>query len=187
MLNFGSITPGGGAATSKWEYTGGTPPDNIQTIPNVKGIKSPLPNNTNFQMIFAESILGVDYFGGFHFQDSSTLAFSATIDVGSGSWVNVLNVSDPSTLESCNQTIDKTQIIRIASNTTGTEFGEQLTYSGWRLFDTNLTKLFQVDQAGRIQTNQITSGVATNTHDFDLPIYDTAGTLKGYIKIYRPQ
>ena len=186
MLQFGSITTGA-AAASKWEYTGGTPPDNIQTIPTVKGIKNPLFNNTNFQLIFAESIFGTDYFGGFHFQDLSTLAFSTITDIGSGTWVNVQNVSDPSTLESVNQTIDKTQIVTIASDASGTEFGQQITKAGWRLFDTNQTKLFQVDQAGRIQTNQITLNQATNTHDFDLPIYDTAGTLKGYIKIYRPQ
>jgi len=187
MLNFGSITPGAGAGSSKWEYTGGTPPGEIKTIPGVTGIKNPLQSNPNFLLNFGAGLFSVDYIGGFTFQDISTLAIQALVDIGSNTWVSYLNVSDPSTSQGVSQAIDKTQMVRVASDAGGTEFGEQLTYAGWRLFDTNQTKLFQIDQTGRIQTNQITTNQATNTHDFDMPIFDTSGTLKGYIKIYRPQ
>ena len=186
MLTFGSITAGS-ASQSKWEYTSGSAPAAIQTIPGVTGIKNPLATNPDFYMLFNSGSLGTDHFGGHFFQDTNTLAISALVDIGSNTWINFINVSDPNTLQSVNQTIDKTQFIRLASDSTGTEFGEQITWAGWRLFDTNMSKVFQIDQAGRIQTNQITLNQATNTHDFDLPVYDTAGTLKGYIKIYRPQ
>jgi len=47
-----------------------------------------------------------------------------------------------------------------------------------------LTEVFLVDNTGKIQTNQAQAPTGAATKVKDLPIYDTAGVLLGYIPIY---
>lgn len=186
MLNFGSITPSSGAS-SKWKYTGGAPPSTIQTISGVTGIKNPLPANPDFYQIFDSLFLGLDYFEGNWYNGASDFVINGTADIG-GSWLAVMTAQDPTSNEGTQIISLKDKTIREATNSAGTiQLIDELTHRGWRVINgiSNST-LFRIDNTGHILTNQIINSVSTNTHDYDLPIYDASNVLKGYIKIYRP-
>ena len=186
MLSFGSITPGAGAG-SKWEYNGGTPPSTIKTITGVTGIKNPLPANGNFYQIFDSNVLGVDFFEGCWLDETNDKIFNGTLKV-LGDWLTIQTAQSGTTSEATQAVCLKDRTFRTGINAPGTEeFADELTFKNWRLIDINSGQtVFRVDRNGRISTNQANAPVSTNTHDFDLPIYDISGTLKGYIKIYRP-
>jgi hypothetical protein len=48
----------------------------------------------------------------------------------------------------------------------------------------NGTTLFKIFNNGRIGTNQLKAAVVRVTQAHEIPIYDTAGTLHGYIKVF---
>jgi hypothetical protein len=48
----------------------------------------------------------------------------------------------------------------------------------------NGTTLFKIFNNGRIGTNQLKAAVVRVTQAHEIPVYDTAGTLHGYIKVF---
>jgi hypothetical protein len=46
------------------------------------------------------------------------------------------------------------------------------------------TTIFKIYNDGRIGTNQLKAAVVRIVHAHDIPVYDTAGVLHGYIKVF---
>ena len=186
MLNYGSVNPGGAAGL--WQYNGGLgPPDRISTIPGVTGIKTTLPTNANFLMLFGQSVYGTDYFGGWSFQDANNFSLNALADVGGNTWISVMQSGDNSTNEGSIISSTKTNTFRTVTNAAGTvEVTDEITTArGWRVIDSlNSIDLFRIGPTGHIHTNQLQAPVGGGTVQHRLPIFNNAGVLEGYIRVY---
>jgi hypothetical protein len=66
-----------------------------------------------------------------------------------------------------------------ASNDT---FGDNI--SNTYQINKNGTVLFEINNDGKIYTNQLKAPVVRVTQAHEIPIYDTAGVLHGYIKVF---
>ena len=184
MLNFGSITPGGVNAASKWQYTGGLPPGSIETIPGVTGIKNPLAFEPDFLLQQEAGVYGLDIFGGFVIRNATNAGFYGMARAG-GVWVSINSQVNQVTGALTTAINDTTTFHREVNDALGNSMNDDLTASNYTITG-NATSLFSIDRTGRIYTNQLIPAIAAPHHNFDLPIRDFAGTIIGYIKVYQP-
>ena len=66
---------------------------------------------------------------------------------------------------------------------TGNPFEQTMTFSEW-LLKNNGTEVFAIRKNGRIETNQIAASVVRTIQSGEIPVYNEAAVLKGYIKIF---
>lgn len=186
MLNYGYVNPGGPSGPQLWEYSGGIGPDRIQTAGGVTGIKNPLLANIDFKQWFVDNELGFDYVGGTAFNDGTTVAAQFVLNIG-GQWFPVSAAQDAVLNMETNIINLPNRIVHTVINyNTGGELNIDHDYRNWTLKDASGSILFQLSAAGAICTNQIIAPVPAPHHNFDLPIYDQAANLVGYIRIYQP-
>lgn len=79
------------------------------------------------------------------------------------------------------QTFDNTGR-QYRNGATGNTFGDII--SDTFQIQNNGTTLFKIFNNGRIGTNQLKAPVIRATQAHEIPIYDEAGTLHGYIKVF---
>jgi hypothetical protein len=79
------------------------------------------------------------------------------------------------------QTVDNI-LRRYKDGATGNTFGDRVsdTYQIQR----NGAVVFQINTDGKIYTNQLKAAVVRVTQAHEIPVYDTAGVLHGYIKVF---
>ena len=184
MLNFGSITPGGVNAASKWQYTGGLPPGSIETIPGVTGIKNPLAFEPDFVLHQEAGVYGLDILGGFVINNATNSGIYGMARAG-GVWLGINSQNDLVTGAYTLAINDTTTFRREVDDGLGNSMNDDLTASSYRISG-NAISLFSIDRTGRIYTNQLQPAIAAPHHNFDLPIRNFAGTIIGYIKVYQP-
>jgi hypothetical protein len=71
---------------------------------------------------------------------------------------------------------------RYKDGATGNTFGDSI--SNTFQIQSNGTVVFEINTDGKIYTNQLKAPVARVTQAHEIPVYDTAGVLHGYIKVF---
>ncbi len=125
-------------------------------------------------------------------QDPTTGVLSFTRSVGNTSFSNQTDEQKDSTTEIIQDisASKKTTVLKDYTGVnfkveapTGNPFEQTLTFSEW-LLKNNGTEVFAIRKNGRIETNQIAAAVVRTIQSGEIPVYNEAAVLKGYIKIF---
>ena len=125
-------------------------------------------------------------------QDPATGVLSFVRSVGNTSYQNETDEQKDSTTETIDDFIASKKVtfykdseginIKVEAPT-GNPFEQTMTFSEW-LLKNNGTEVFAIRKNGRIETNQIAASVVRTIQSGEIPVYNEAAVLKGYIKIF---
>jgi len=203
MLLFGSIAPGGGSGSQLWQLNGAAPAD-IELNPGAGalGIYAELTTNPLFKLILA-NLGGQDLFAAGSADFVNNIYTDIVITDGAGG----ISHSDATTgvglsVDFDANTANPDVLITAIIGNTGTQQQHRSDYIRQTITTLSLdainTKLdntyysiqdgaqiavFQIRKDGQIETNQTAASIAVRVKTHEMPIYNTAGTLIGYVDI----
>ena len=207
MLLFGSIAPGGGSGAQLWQLNGAAPADiELNPAAGALGIYAELTTNPLFKIVLTNlGGPGNDFFAGGSADFVNNIYTSVNMQDGAGGIAhsNALtgvglsvdfdaNIANPDILisASINNGFDSTNqqhrsdYIRQRVTTLGIDaINTKLNNTYYSIQDGAEIAVFQVRKDGQLETNQTAASIAPRIKTHEMPIYDTAGTLVGYIDI----
>lgn len=202
MLLVGSILPAG-AGAQLWQLAGAAP-DNIElnTTAGAAGIFAELPANNLFKLVLA-NIAGQDIFAAGSIDNVNNIFTTVTMANKSGAIQFVDNVAQvglsidfdgnilnpdvlltASVVNNLSQQQLRADYIEQRVTVLGIDaIKTQLNGNYFSVRDGGSVPVFQVRKDGQLETNQTAASVAVRAKVAEMPIYDTAGVLVGYINI----
>ena len=203
MLLFGSIAPGGGSGAQLWQLNGAAPADiELNTGAGALGIYAELTTNPLYKLILA-NLGGQDVFAAGYADFINNVFTNVNAQAGSGALQHVdninnialsfdfdANIPNPDALITASVGNDLTQqqftsaIIKQKINVGGVDaIYTELDNLYYSIQDGAQIAVFQVRKDGQLETNQTAASIAVRVKSHEMPIYNTAGTLVGYIDI----
>lgn len=204
MLLVGSILPAGAGGTNYWKLNAAAPATvNIDSAAGVNGIFAELPSNDLFKIVLA-NLAGTDTFAAGSLDLVNQVFTMVNITDKAGAIQTVDNVAQVALSIDFDANIANPDVFIVAvdalNNYTNAQFradfiAQRVTALGidsiytqlnslyWSIRDGNNNIVFQVRKDGQIETNQTTASVAVRAKVAEMPIYDAAGVLVGYIDI----
>jgi hypothetical protein len=114
-------------------------------------------------------------------RNTTTLSYEHVIYEGTDESYEYLEETATNNRSTVGQTFDSMSR-QYKDGATGDTFVD--TVSDTYQIQKNGTTLFKIFNNGRIGTNQLKAAVVRVTQAHEIPVYDTAGTLHGYIKVF---
>ena len=202
MLLVGSILPAG-AGAQLWQLAGAAP-DNIElnTTAGAAGIFAELPANNLFKLVLA-NVGGQDIFAAGSLDLVNNIFTAITLTDKSGNFQYVDSVAQTAMsidfdglianpdilltnfiLNNGTQIQIRSDYIEQRVQVLGVEtIKTQLNGNYFSVRDGGSAPVFQVKNDGKLETNQTAASIAVRVKVAEMPIYDQAGALVGYINI----
>jgi hypothetical protein len=130
----------------------------------------------NLSSIVQDPLTGIDSFT----RNTNTIDYAHIVYEGTDESYESLTENASSTGTIKGQTSDG--VYRTYKNATNDTFGDRISDSF--IIQKNGSVLFEINNDGKIYTNQLKAPVVRVTQAHEIPVYDTAGVLHGYIKIF---
>lgn len=203
MLLFGSIAPGGGSGAQLWQLNGAAPADiELNTGAGALGIYAELTTNPLYKLLLT-NLGGQDIFAAGYADFINNVFTNVNAQAGSGALQHVDNINNialsfdfdanilnPDALITASVGNDLTQqqftsaIIKQKINVGGIDtIYTELNNTYYSIQNGAQIAVFQVRKDGQLETNQTAASIAVRVKTHEMPIYNTAGTLVGYIDI----
>lgn len=203
MLLVGSILPAGSSGAQLWQLSGAAPADiELNTSAGAAGIVAELPANNLYKLVLAD-IAGQPVFAAGKIDNVNNAFTIITLTEKSGAFQHIdnaaqtaisvdfdANILNPDLLLTCSIANDYTEqqlradyieqrVIVLGMDAIKT----QLNGNYFSVRDGGSAPVFQVRKDGQLETNQTVASIAVRVKTAEMPIYDAAGVLVGYINI----